>query len=138
MSLFLLDRAENVERNLKPALKRKQAIVLDRYYFSTVAYQGARGLSRRRILRLHEDFAPRPDLVFILDVPPDRGLGRIKSRRRREPLFERETYLRRVRRIFQSFRGARFIHIDGRADPKAIAAAIRTKALDYLKSFVVT
>ncbi len=125
--LFLLDRRDNVERNLKPALRRKKAVVLDRYYFSTIAYQGARGISRERIRRLNERFAPRPDLVFVLDVPPEKGLGRIEGRRRREPLFERKAYLSRVRRNFLDFKGPALVLLDGRGDPKSIAAAIRSR-----------
>lgn len=132
--LFLLDRGDNVARNLRPALKRKQAVVLDRYFFSTIAYQGARGIGRDRIRRLNERFAPRPDLVFILDVPPERGLGRIKGRRRREPLFERRAFLRRVRRNFLVFRGPAFVHLDGRGEPRSIAAAIRARVFRLLQN----
>ncbi|MBN2199030.1 MAG: dTMP kinase [Candidatus Aminicenantes bacterium] len=130
--LFLLDRRDNVERNLKPALRRKKTIVLDRYYFSTIAYQGARGISRDRIRRLNERFAPPPDLVFILDVPPGRGLGRITGRRKREPLFERKSYLRRVRRNFLDFRGPAFVHLDGRGDPGVLARDIRGRVFRLL------
>jgi dTMP kinase len=132
LTLFLLDRRDDVERNLKPALRRKKAIVLDRFYFSTVAYQGARGIGCQRIRRLNERFAPRPDLVFVLDVPPERGLGRIEGRRRREPLFERKAYLRRVRGIFLRFRGPDIVHIDGTADAKLIAARILARTLRLL------
>lgn len=132
LSLFLLDRRDDVERNLAPALRRKKAVVLDRYYFSTIAYQGARGIGLERIRRLNERFAPRPDLVFILDVPPERGLCRIAGRRRREPLFERKAYLRRVRRIFLGFRGPAFVHIDGTAESKLIASRILSRTLRLL------
>jgi dTMP kinase len=37
---FLQDRREDVEHNIQPALARGQIVVLDRYYFSTIAYQG--------------------------------------------------------------------------------------------------
>jgi dTMP kinase len=125
LDLFLKDRQENVSKNLLPSLRRKKTVVLDRYYFSTIAYQGAKGISRERIRRLNEEFAPRPDLVFILDVDPRRGLGRIEGRPAKEPLFERKEYLARVRRIFQSFRGRRFVHLDGTRDKKEIADSIR-------------
>jgi len=127
--LFLKDREEDVARNILPSLRRKKAVILDRYYFSTIAYQGAKGLSRERIRRMNERFAPRPDLVFILDVDPARGLGRIKGRPKKEPLFERENYLARVRRIFRSFRGRRFIHLDGSKDKKEIAELIQRRVM---------
>lgn len=133
LHLFLLDRRDNVERNLKPALRRKKVVVLDRYYFSTMAYQGARGIDSERIRRLNERFAPRPDLVFILDVPPERGLGRIEGRRRREPLFEKRAFLRRVRRNFLDFRGPALVHLDGRRDPKDLARDIRNRVFRLIR-----
>jgi dTMP kinase len=112
LDLFVKDREENVHKNLKPALAEKKAVILDRYYFSTVAYQGAKGISTARIRRLNERFAVKPDLVFILDIGAARGLGRIHQRRRKDLLFERERYLARVRRIFLGFKGKMFVHLD--------------------------
>jgi dTMP kinase len=129
LTLFLKDREEDVARNILPSLRRKKAVILDRYYFSTIAYQGAKGLSRERIRRLNEKFAPRPDLVFVLDVDPARGLGRIEGRPKKEPLFERENYLARVRRIFRTFRGRKFIHLDGTRDKKELADSIRRRVM---------
>ncbi|HEX9902751.1 MAG TPA: dTMP kinase [Acidobacteriota bacterium] len=129
LTLFLKDREEDVARNILPSLREKRAVILDRYYFSTIAYQGAKGISRERIRRLNERFAPRPDLVFILDVDPGRGLGRIKGRPKKEPLFERKNYLARVRRIFRTFRGRKFIHLDGTRDKKELADSIRRRVM---------
>ncbi len=124
LALFIKDRRENVERNLKPALAKGKAVVLDRYYFSTIAYQGAKGIDPRRIRRLNEAFAVRPDLVIVLDVEAGAGLARIAGRKRRDELFEREDYLARVREIFRGFRGPRVVHLDGRADRRAVGRAI--------------
>jgi dTMP kinase len=102
---------------------------MDRYYFSTVAYQGAKGLDPFRIRRLNEAFAPKPDLVFILDLPAGRGLERIRGRGARDLLFEREGYLRRVRRIFAGFRGPRFAHLDAGRDKRELGAEILARTL---------
>ena len=80
LALFLKDRRENVARNIRPALRAGRIVVLDRYYFSTIAYQGAKGLDPERIRRLNERFAPKPDLVFILDLGAGDGLARIAGR----------------------------------------------------------
>ena len=133
LALFLKDREEDVARNILPSLRRKKAVVLDRYYYSTIAYQGAKGISRARIRRLNERFAPGPDLVFILDVDPGRGLGRIKGRPKKEPLFERKEYLARVRRIFRSFRGRKFVHLDGTRDKKEIAELILGRVMRLIR-----
>jgi dTMP kinase len=120
LELFVKDRRENVERNLEPALRAGKVVVLDRYYFSTVAYQGAKGLDPVRIRRLNERFAPRPDLVFILDLDPEAGLARIAGRGRRDELFEKEDYLARVREIFLGFKGKRFVHLDAGRGKRAL------------------
>jgi len=124
LDLFVRDRRENVERNLGPALAAGKVVVLDRYYFSTIAYQGAKGLDPGRIRRLNEAFAIRPDLVIVLDVGAGEGLGRIAGRKTRDELFEREDYLVRVAEIFRGLRGRRIVHLDGRADRRAVGRAV--------------
>ncbi len=124
LGLFIKDRRENVEKNLKPALKMGKIVVLDRYYFSTIAYQGAKGIDPARVRRLNEAFAARPDLVIVLDVDAGAGLARIAGRKTRDELFEREDYLARVRQIFRGLRGRNIIHLDGRSDRRSVGRAI--------------
>lgn len=124
LELFVKDRRENVAKNLMPALAAGKVVVLDRYYFSTIAYQGAKGLDAGRIRRLNEAFAAPPDLVVVLDVDAGAGLARIRGRKTRDELFEREDYLVRVREIFRGFKGPRIVHLDGRLDPRAVSQAI--------------
>lgn len=124
LDLFVKDRRENVERNIRPALEAGTIVVLDRYYFSTIAYQGAKGIDIRRIRRMNEAFAVPPDLVIILDVDATSGLARIGGRKTRDELFEREDYLVRVARIFCRLVGPPIVHIDGRGDKCAIGKAI--------------
>jgi len=132
LDLFLKDRKENVEKNLRPALEKKKIVILDRYYFSTIAYQGAKGIDQKRIRRVNEEFVVEPDLVFFLDVDPREGLDRIKNRKKKDRLFERAEYLVKVREIFRSFRGERFIHIDSSKPKKEISAEIERIVLNYL------
>ena len=54
MALFVKDRMDNVWINIRPALRRGAIVVLDRYYYSTIAYQGARGLDPEAIRRDNE------------------------------------------------------------------------------------
>jgi len=124
LNLFVQDRRENVEKNLKPALKAGKIVVLDRYYFSTIAYQGAKGIDTGRIRRMNEAFAVKPDLVIVLDVDAGAGLARIRGRKTRDELFEREDYLARVRDVFLGFKGPRFVHLDGRGDRGSVGRAI--------------
>jgi dTMP kinase len=133
LDLFVKDRQENVRKNLRPAVETGKVVILDRYYFSTIAYQGAKGIDPARIRRMNEKFAVKPDLVFILDINAAAGLKRIHHRKRKDLLFERERYLARVRRIFQSFRGRKFVHLDASRPPGGLAAAISGRVLRLLQ-----
>jgi len=136
LDLFQKDRKENVERNLKPALQTNRLVILDRYYFSTMAYQGARGIDPQRIQETNEQFAVIPDLVFILDVEPGTGLKRIENRKRKEELFEHEARLIRVREIFNGIQGNNIFHIDGTKSLEEIGNEIEKSVLDYLNHLV--
>ena len=135
LDLFQKDRKENVEKNLLPALQEKKVIVLDRYYFSTIAYQGARGIDPEMIRRQNESFAVKPDLVFILDITPQKGLDRIATgRKKMDSHFEREDYLVKVREIFRGFRGDNIHHIDASRSEEDIYKDIEKIVVDYLQS----
>jgi len=102
---FLNDRKEDVEENIKPALEKGKIVIMDRYYYSTMAYQGALGLDVEKIQELNEQFAPRPYLVIILDAPPKTGLDRITEGRKEElNYFETLEYQDKVREIFLSLK----------------------------------
>jgi dTMP kinase len=133
LDLFIRDRRENVRENIRPALAAKKVVILDRYYFSTIAYQGAKGIDPAYIRRLNERFAAKPDLVFILDIAAGRGLGRIRKRKRKDLLFERERYLARVRRVFGGFQGRRFVHLDAGRPKEELAAEIFARLLRLVK-----
>lgn len=83
LDLFIADRRWNVEENIRPALASGHIVLQDRYYFSTAAYQPTRselGMTPEQVLDLHAGWAPRPDLVILLDVDVDVSAQRIKNR----------------------------------------------------------
>jgi len=133
LDLFVKDRRANVKKNLNPALKKKKIVILDRYYFSTISYQGARGIDPERIRKINEQFAPKADLVFILDIDARTGLARIKDRKNKERLFEREDYLAKVEQIFRSLKGKNFVHLDALEAIDVISRKIEKIVFDYLK-----
>jgi dTMP kinase len=101
MSFFYQDRVEDVEKNIYPALKDRKAVIMDRYYFSNVAYQSARGLNPDTIEERNERIAPKPNLLIILDLTPQAALKRIKEKRNGRPNhFERMKHLEKIREIF--------------------------------------
>ncbi len=101
LTWFLEDRRQDVEQNICPALARGQVVVLDRYYFSTMAYQGARGLDPEQIRHCNETFAPPPDLLILLDISPEQGLERLQQDRHPDD-FEQLDYLQRVATLFST------------------------------------
>lgn len=81
--LMAASRAEHVERTIKPALEAGQWVLCDRFFDSSIAYQGAgRSLGVDKIGNLQRiaigDFAP--DLTVILDLPVEIGLARAVAR----------------------------------------------------------
>lgn len=102
LELFQKDRAAHVADLILPALTQGHVVILDRYYFSTAAYQGARGVDPIEVLKENERFAPIPDLVLLLDCEPSQGLARVRLRGDIPNAFEREEALAKVRAIFLS------------------------------------
>lgn len=100
--LFYLDRLDDVQNNIAPALRLKKIVVMDRYYFSNVAYQSERGLDPNSIEKANEIVAPIPDITIILDLDPEVSLKRIVHKRNGIPNhFEKKKKLEGVRQVFQ-------------------------------------
>ena len=102
---FMNDRREDVKQNIEPALKAGKVVLMDRYYFSTAAYQGALGFDPEKIRVDNERFAPIPDRVLIFHNSPEKSLERIESSREEKSAFEKRDYLIEVQTIFKSFTG---------------------------------
>ena len=105
LSWFIKDRREDVEKNIVPALNLNKVVLMDRYYYSTAAYQGALGLDPKNILRENENFAPIPDRTYVFTASPEECLARIESSRESHSAFEKLEYLKQVQKIFDSFQG---------------------------------
>lgn len=133
LELFLKDRAEHVENLILPALQQGKIVILDRYYISTAAYQGARGVSPEWVLTINEEFAPKPDLVLLLDFDPSGGLDRIRARGDAPNTFEQLEQLREVRRIFLSLDRSFIRAIDASQESEAVWNACKAE-LDRLLS----
>lgn len=114
---FIMDRTEHVTRVINPSLQAGHIVIVDRYYFSTVAYQGARGLNPAELMAANEVFAPEPDLLVILDIDPAIGLQRIRTRGDRANHFEQTNTLTRAREIFLSVRKPYLYLLDATLPP---------------------
>jgi len=77
--MYMADRVQHVETVVRPALKRGETVLCDRYLDATLAYQGyGRDLDVDLLRDLHRlllsDF--KPDLTLLLDLSPEIGLSR--------------------------------------------------------------
>lgn len=126
LAWFVADRREHVREVIEPGLAAGRVVLCDRYYLSTVAYQGARGLDWRAILEQSEGEFPAPDLALVLEVDPEVGLARVRGRGQRlDPRFEEAAYLGRVAAIFRELDRPYVARIDAAADPDAVRRRVR-------------
>jgi dTMP kinase len=131
LDAFLRDRREHVAEVLEPALAAGKVVLVDRYYFSTVAYQGARGMDPADLLARNA-FAPAPDILVVLDVPPAVGLARVRARGDVADLFEREDELTRAREIFRGLALPYLMLVDGTQEPARVTDAIAGRLFGVL------
>ena len=80
LELFIKDRQEHVDTLIQPALAQHKIVLCDRYYLSTMAYQGALGADPDMVEQMN-DFAPRPDLALIFELDPALAIARITEKR---------------------------------------------------------
>ncbi|MFU8893776.1 MAG: dTMP kinase [Luteolibacter sp.] len=111
LEYFLNDRRQHVDELILPSLKAGMVVILDRYYFSTMAYQGARGFDPVKIRIRNEEFAPVPDHLFILDLEVDAALARIGTRGDTANEFEQRESLEACRNVFLSLADEPFAHL---------------------------
>lgn len=129
--LFAADRADHVEKVVRPALERGAIVLTDRHVDSSIAYQsGGRGLDAEDVAALSA-FATeglRPDLVILLDVDPAVAWERAQTRSDAPDRLEAEPaeFHARVREVFRSRAAAepsRYIVVDA-AEPAGVVTAI--------------
>jgi dTMP kinase len=126
LEYFLRDRRQHVEEVIAPALAAGKVVILDRYYFSTMAYQGARGFDPAEIRRRNEEFAPVPDLLLVLDLEVDAALERIGARGDTANEFEKRDSLQKCREVFLSLADEPFVRvISTKGTPDEVEVAIR-------------
>jgi dTMP kinase len=134
LKYFIEDRKINVKENIIPALEQGKSVIVDRYYLSSACYQGARnGFDMFDIIERNLEFAPVPDITFIVDVDVDTALTRIRSSRETEAkLFEKREFLQKVRENYLKLKDDGKVRIiDGTDDPDTVFNRI----IDFFISF---
>ncbi|AIT09431.1 thymidylate kinase [Candidatus Francisella endociliophora] len=80
--LMYASRVQHIQNLIKPSLEKGLNVVSDRFYWSSMAYQGGgRGISLVKLEALNKHFVAEcePDLVIYLDIDPIVGLQRAKK-----------------------------------------------------------
>lgn len=117
--LFAADRVEHVEKVIKPALQENKIVITDRYYFSSLAYQGAQGLDL--------------ELVIFIDVEPENHFhDNIKENK--PSCFDKDLEIqKKVRKIFHKLtKEENMILIDGNRTDEQVFEEIK----EYVKRLV--
>lgn len=138
--LFATARAQLVHEVIRPALERGAVVVADRFFDSTLAYQGhGWGLDvemLRAVTRLAVGDVV-PDLTLLLDVPVEISLGRGRARSDRWDRFETvdAAFHRRVREGYLSLARAepgRFAVIAADRDEATVARDVAARVEERL------
>lgn len=131
-ALFAADRAHHVASKIRPALERGEIVITDRYFDSSVAYQGAgRELSQKEVrdLSLWAVGGLLPDLTVLLDLPADVARNRRNGSGTEPDRLESEKieFFERARQAYLDLAKAepnRFLVIDASATVEQMQAQI--------------
>lgn len=122
LAWFMADRETHVAAVIEPALSRGAVVMTDRYFLSTAAYQGARGLGTEAILSDAEGRFPTPDLALIFELSVAAALARVRRRGApAEPVFEEARFLERVHAEFSAIERDYLLRIDADGSEEEVA-----------------
>ena len=99
LALFITDRRYDVETHIAPALSDRKIVVMDRYFLSTAAYQSD-NIPWQEILEMNREFAPEPDIIIIVDWPPEMAMELLAKRGSALTNAENESRLLQVRKRY--------------------------------------
>ena len=127
--LYAADRAHHVYSVIRPALAKGEVVISDRYFDSSIAYQGAgRILSPGEVARISRWATESlfPTLTIVIDLSAETGIGRLKSHDRleAEPLAFHE----RVRQEFLQI---------ARLDPERYLVVDGTQSIDEIHNEII-
>lgn len=132
-ALFLLDRINhNVdkEKGIKKLLDEGYFIICDRYYYSSLAYQGSE-IDGDWVARINLDCPDiaTPDVCVFLDVSPDEAIERISKNRETTEIYEKKEKLADVRqkyfKVFEKLKDRDNIKVvDASGSPEEVAERI--------------
>ena len=143
--LFAASRSQLVEQVIRPRLGEGTIVICDRFTDATLAYQGyGRGVHPTQIREISDicSWGVRPDLTFLIDIEPARGLSRVRTRSvetlTKMDRFEQLDlgFYERVREGYMEIATEepfRFRVLDGTGEPEPLAAKIADLTMDLVR-----
>lgn len=139
---YLKDRKWDLETNILPALEKNHVVLVDRYYLSNAAYQGALKAFTIDYVLQKNCFAQKPDLWIILDVPVKLGQKRLRMRDKKDikDQLEKADYQEDVRQNYQQLAamdiGGKIEWVDASGEETELTETLTTIILDFLQGFL--
>jgi dTMP kinase len=128
--LYTADRYEHLKKNIIPNLESGKIVVLDRYYYSTMAYEKALyGVDLGWIKEMNK-FVQKPDLVIFIDTDPEECIKRAQAKDRHEKL----ELLRKVKKVYDEIKQEEgFFVINGNRPKQEVFEDVKKVAGRVLK-----
>jgi dTMP kinase len=134
--MFAADRADHLYREIEPKLSAGVAVITDRYYHSSLAYQSME-IPLPQVWELNRTFR-QPDLTVFVRIDVDTALARIASRNEQREIFEQRNQLERISSHYDQVLdfltnlGHPIAEVDGAGSLDAVTAAVRAEVARVL------
>ncbi|MBR6421229.1 dTMP kinase [bacterium] len=127
---FAADRINHLREEIWPALRKKQTVITDRYFFSSVAYQSL-NVSYEWVKGINR-FATLPDVLVFIDVSVDKAVERLTKFRTSTEIYEKRDLLQQIdrnyREVIKEFEdNLKVIYLNGNLDIDKIYGDVEEK-----------
>ncbi len=118
------------QEKINGMLEQGKTVILDRYIFSTISYQGASGFGTKRGIGLVTELGfLAPDIAILLDINPKTSVERKKKQNNALERFEKQRFLKKVRANYlelarNNFLSKKWFIVDGERSEGEIAEEI--------------
>ncbi|MDR2203676.1 MAG: dTMP kinase [Nitrososphaerota archaeon] len=131
--LFAADRIEHIQNTISPALKEGKIVIVDRYIYSSLAYQGSTSMNIHWIETINTN-AQKPDLSLFIDVAPEVVLDRLN---RKKSVMENLQTQQCVRQIYQKYVATDELkRIDGNENKNKVSDKLYAEVMYFLKNTI--
>lgn len=134
--LFKQDRLWNLDNQVRPALENNSIVLLDRYFFSTAAYQAKNTAEIDTIIEDHvnDSRVLLPEKVFLNQIDPIIALERITNRLEEKSIFEKQSELERINNNYNYIFHKKFPFEVIRINSLHTAQQMAKIVVDYIQS----